>query len=409
LVFLTNFTNSKLRPSYISYGLLVVVYIFLSISTPKAYAADIFDIGSLHFETIGNEEKIGADTITAILQDERGFIWLGTQHGLVRYDGYRFVHYTHDENNTNSLGGNYIRTLALGKNGQIWVGTNSDGVSVLNPHSGNFSHYRHDKKQANTISHDQITALVMDEHGNIWVGTNNGLNYIAATTQKITRYFTEESNVNNLKESHVRSLLIDKNKRIWVGSWNGLNYLDPGDTEFQRYQDPATSQPSLTDSNIFTLFQTSDSKIWIGTTDNGAGWIEAGDSSLHWSVIGSAKVEDDKPWIITLAQPNPSELWIGTNGKGIFILDADNGTLKKNLRHDAMHSNSINYDGIGSLFIDDAGLIWIGTWGGGLNLHNPNNTAFRSLYHSPNKEGMLTHADIGAFLEIGRASCRERV
>ncbi|MEN9867722.1 MAG: hypothetical protein RL748_3312, partial [Pseudomonadota bacterium] len=99
------------------------------------------------FDNIGDAEAIPAAVVTALAQDRRGLIWIGTQQGLVRYDGYRFRKFLHQASDPFSLAGDYVNALWAAPDGRLWVGTGSDGLSVYDPASDHFEHFRHDARQ----------------------------------------------------------------------------------------------------------------------------------------------------------------------------------------------------------------------------------------------------------------------
>ena len=89
----------------------------------SALAASIFELGERHFELPGDHRAISGGIVSAIAQDQQGFLWIGGQQGAMRYDGYQFKLYKHDANNPNSIAGNYIQTLWSAPDGKLWFGT----------------------------------------------------------------------------------------------------------------------------------------------------------------------------------------------------------------------------------------------------------------------------------------------
>src|SRR5690349_14086837 len=102
---------------------------------------------SIRFEHITIKQGLVQSTINALLQDQHGFIWIGTQDGLCRYDGYNFLTFKRDLHNTNSLSNNYITSLAEDKQGYLWIGTSEGGLNRLDPDRKTFKVYHADSKQ----------------------------------------------------------------------------------------------------------------------------------------------------------------------------------------------------------------------------------------------------------------------
>jgi ligand-binding sensor domain-containing protein len=121
-------------------------------ATLPASLAQNFPSTEPEFETLRDAGTINNQTITALLQDAHGLIWIGTQSGLIRYDGYRLRKFAHKAGDPFSLAGDFVYCLSLAKDGRIWIGTASDGISVLDPSSERFEHFRHDDKVPNGLS-----------------------------------------------------------------------------------------------------------------------------------------------------------------------------------------------------------------------------------------------------------------
>lgn len=366
---------------------------------------NLFKLGKLNFKSVGNSQ-ISREIITSIAQTEDGFIWLGTQNGLLRYDGYEFKSFFHDPNSNNSLPGNYVYSLwTTGNN--IWVGTFGDGVAMYDPAQNKFTRYQYESSLSNSIQDNVVRAIVGDGKDNVFVATNDGLSHIQATSGNVTRLASINGCETALASRQLRSLTIDDKQNLWIGSTVGLCQLTlPQDSlnfsptiEMQTLSGHAWTE--FENQNVFHLFQANDGKIWAGTKNNGAAFIQPGPATV--TRIAHTPNEQrlfTHPWINSIAQPDNNEVWLGSAGGGISIVDADSGNIQQHIKHDPAISSSINLDEIGTLKVDAAGLIWVGTWGAGLNMYNPKDAAFRTLKHSPYDRYSLTHSDIGAIVEL---------
>ncbi|MCJ8270064.1 MAG: hypothetical protein MJK04_11765, partial [Psychrosphaera sp.] len=373
-------------------------------------AGDIFDLGELHFETVSTPEQIPDGLVTALAQDTRGFIWVGTQNGLFRYDGYQFRKLDQITQNTAAPLGIFITSLYAANDGRLWIGSLSDGASVYDPVSANLSHWAVQPGSTFGLSHNRVEAIVGDKAGNIWIGTNDGLDKIDGKTGDVSHYQQVKGDANSLNDHHIRALLIDNKDRLWVGSWNGLNRLKPGGGGFESvFSEPPPSLsasppllllPSLAQQRVDSLYQSVDGNIWVGTQAAGAAWITPDGQFHRIGVDPGNKDLLSHPWVHTISQPNENTLWLGTRDGGINVVDAQNGQVSRRIRHDPAITTSLAFDDIGALLVDHSGLQWIGTWGGGLIRHNPANRAFRTLHHSPYNDKKLSYADIGSILAL---------
>jgi len=151
-----------------------LLYIFPSKSTPQNLGRE---------KPITINEGLSQNSALAIIQDRKGFIWIGTKDGLNRYDGIGFQVYRHTLDK-NSLVNNHIKCLYQDSGGNIWIGT-LDGLSKFNPETEQFTAYQ--KNDSTDLSGNLITTILEDSFKNIWIGTNSGLNKIINTSNASQR------------------------------------------------------------------------------------------------------------------------------------------------------------------------------------------------------------------------------
>ncbi|MEA2464991.1 MAG: hypothetical protein QOJ98_2738, partial [Acidobacteriota bacterium] len=287
---------------------------------------------------------------TALAQDTRGFLWIGTQSGVVRWDGLHFkVH-------PPPSGASYVRTLLATRDGRVWAGTFSGGVVVYDQ-SGEVARY------GKELSHQRVEGLAEDRDGRVWVATQEGLDRIDPKTRRVEHVRTGE---------RMRGLLVDRAGQLWVGSRAGLQ------VNFRNV-------PGLERDFVIKLFEDDRGRIWIGTAESGAAVFDPRTNTLH-RIAGLSHF-----WVYGITQVG-KELWLATFGGGLNIVDADTLQVLDILRHDATLPNTIGGDRIGALLRDRSGAVWVGTWGQGLARHDPQTRAFRTLRYSPSRPEGLTHA-----------------
>ena len=127
--------------------------------------ADASRLGLVAFQRIRIPDDVPAHLTTALAEDRDGFLWIGTQGGLVRFDGYEFKTFKPAPDDPGSLGGSYVRAVLATRDGRIWVGSFADGVSVYDPKRESFDRYRHDPSNPTSLSHDRVEALAEDADG----------------------------------------------------------------------------------------------------------------------------------------------------------------------------------------------------------------------------------------------------
>jgi diguanylate cyclase (GGDEF)-like protein len=364
-----------------------IVIILASSALSTEVKSDYY--GEPYFDLVGNSRSLG-ESSTAIVQDTKGFMWIGTKTGLVKYDGYRFKRYINDAYNERSIGGDYIKSLWAAPDGRVWIGTISDGVSVYDPNLDSFINYKHDENDPNSLVNDRVEVLLGDPSGlGIWLATNGGLDYLEYNTQKITHYQQDPTDPNSIANNHIRSLLYDKNQQLWVGHWQGISRFDrKTNTFFSVYSDPS-DEYSLATDNVFKLIQSNDGTIWAGTTRRGLAWIKPDGSFNRALNIPQLKALAD-PWIFSIAQVPNGDVWVGTYGNGVYIVDEKTTQIKKHILPDITMSGSIHNEDVSDILVDKSGAIWLAFWGGLLNKYNPANDAFSFLRYSHLDKSKLT-------------------
>jgi signal transduction histidine kinase/sugar lactone lactonase YvrE len=367
-----------------------------------------FPFAEPHFETVGDTESIPDGSVTTLAQDNNGLLWIGTQSGLIRFDGYHLHKFVHDPLQINSLPGDYVKAMHVAADGRLWIGTSSDGLARYDPAREQFINYRHDPARADSLGGGSVWAIAGDGAGGLWVGTDQGLHYLSPNAQGFVHFHHEEGNPASLFDDRVRSLLLDGAGRLWVGSVAGLQRLRSDGQGFEAQASDPEQPDSLFGKRIATLFEAQDGKLWVGTGKHGAGWLMPGASKINWQAgAGAPAAGSPAPAIIqdagmvrTISQPHPDQIWLGTENGGVEVLAAHDGHLLQQFRHDPAIPGSLSLNHVSSLLLDRAGLLWVGSWGGGLQRHNARNLAFRMLRHSPTRPDGLSHGNIASVLEL---------
>ena len=338
--------------------------------------------GLISFRRVPIPDDVPAHLCTALAQDREGFLWMGTQAGLVRFDGYSFRVHRSDPADPRTLGGSYVRTLLAASDGRLWVGTFSGGLSVYDPATEAFQRYRHDPRDPGSLSHDRVEGLAEDRSGRIWIATYEGLDRLDPRTGRIDHFRHRP-----LGDNRVRALLVDRKGQVWVGGRDGLQVWREG-RGFERVA------PGLAGQFVGKLFEDDRGRIWIGTTDHGASVLDPATGRLR-RLEGLSHF-----WVYGIAQATPNEIWLATFGGGVDVVDPDSLAILDRLRHDPTLENTVGGDRIGALLVDRSGVVWVGTWGQGIVRHDPAARAFRALRHSPDRPEGLSHAAAVRALEM---------
>ena len=130
----------------------------------------------MRFEIISREHGLSQAGVFCIYQDSRGLLWFGTEDGLNRYDGYKFIVYKYDSENPKSISHNFIRAIYEDNKNNLWIGTEMGGLNRFNRLKEEFVRYTHNPDNPESLSSNRVYEIFEDSHGELWIGTFNGLN-----------------------------------------------------------------------------------------------------------------------------------------------------------------------------------------------------------------------------------------
>lgn len=334
--------------------------------------------GTLKFRRFGVDQGLPVTTAFSIVQDKKGFIWVATIDGLMRYDGYHFVAYKNNYNDSSSLSDNTLSVLLVGEGNKLWAGTYSGGLNCLDISTGKFKRYQNIPGNVNSISNNRVWAVCEQDHI-IWAGTENGLNAIDVTTGKITRYFNDPKDPKSLCNNSILSLLFDKAGRLWIGTTRGLSRAvmeKPGKIkEFVNYKHDPSDPSSLSSNVVMSMFANMNKALFIGTNDGLCRYNPAKDNfivtrfgpqadtaaSQVYSYLNSYGVSA----IRSMYEDRHHNLWLCTD-KGLKIY---NPVTKEYVCYNSDNSDptSLSADLLCGIMEDKSGNVWIGTIIGGLN------------------------------------------
>jgi ligand-binding sensor domain-containing protein/signal transduction histidine kinase/CheY-like chemotaxis protein/HPt (histidine-containing phosphotransfer) domain-containing protein len=276
-------------------------------------------------------EGLPQNSAQAIARTPDGYLWVGTQEGLARFDGVRFTVF--DSNNEAAIPNKYISVLFVDRAGRLWIGTRS-GIAVLEN-----GHFKAFNKSA-ALSHAPVRAITEGGAGRLWVGTENGLVEIS---DEGARSFGAS---NGLMDGRIRALHADHDGVLWVGTGSGLLRFDG------KHFDTVSLGKGSTDVPVTAIHEDTDGTLWMGT---GTGALYRGTRD-HFEIVAEPGHLGSAVHVLT--RDRDGSLWIGTNGGG--LVRWRNGTFS------TLASNLFAASDLHALVEDDEGSLWIGSHGTGL-------------------------------------------
>ncbi len=360
---------------------------------------------NIKFERVTVDQGLSQSNINCILQDHKGFLWIGTNGGLNRYDGTEFKGFLYNASDTNTISSNIINHIYEDDQGKLWIST-QNGLNIYNPSIERFTTFKSEKDGNNCLSSNHITCVTKDNKNNYWIGTyGGGLNKYDPETNKFTVYRYFIKNPQSISGNYVTSLKKDKYGYIWAGTENsGLNMLDPETGKFIRYMHyPDNPQASKLNSNsINTIYEDNDGDLWVGTAEGihlikpkkSGRDINGTDIVIDYSKI-SPLVENKS--ISCIIQGISGLLWFGTNNNGLIFINKYTGQAG-NYLFDPKDEFSLLSNTVKSVYDDKAGILWIGT-NAGINIIDRQGIRFNLVKRIPGAENTLSSNNVQSILK----------
>ena len=364
----------------------------ISCTTLKAQSTD------LNFERILSDKGLSQNTIHYILQDKQGYMWFATEDGLDKYDGYSFTVYKNNPNNLNSIPDNFIWTLYEDKDRNLWIGTNSGGLSKLNTLTGKFTNYKYMPNVSNTIGNNNVRAILEDKEGNLWIGTEGGgLDKFNLKKNLFTHYKHNPKNSNSLSDNNVLSLYADSSNIIWIGTNKGINKFDIVKNKFTHYMSVPNNSNSISNSVVLSIFRDRSGILWIGTLNGLNSFNEKENKFTRYLTERNNSIDINNSRINSILEDKYDVIWVGT-GSGLFQFNNKKRNFV-NISKVTTNSTNLSNNNILSLYEDDSGLIWIGTAEDGVVKFDRERLKFLHYKHETGNPNSLSHNTIRAIYQ----------
>lgn len=371
-------TGSLLRTA----GSSVLWLLLLMLLTP-AYGQT-----KLRFDIFTQEEGLPNNQIQYIYRDSKGWMWLGTSQGLSRFDGYSFVNFLSDPNDSLSLSGNLVRVITEDENGNLLVGTENGGLNIFDRGREIFYH-PFENSPAYRFRNISVNDIVKDEKGNYWLGTD--LNVMIMDTlgnlSELDAVAVPENR--RLAGSYVRNLKFDQQGKLWIGTNSGVFIYDPSAGKLEVFDLPFSEDQN---TEIWELYLDEEGLIWIGTYSAGLYIVDPVQKKILRNELNTPALRTET--VKAISKGIFGEYWIGTRG-GLIRYSKTQGVtgfFKNSLEDPKSLSNS----SVLSIFNDPYGETWIGTRGG-LNLLARSKQVFQDFTALPGNNRYLNSSTVYTF------------
>ncbi|MGQ7868415.1 two-component regulator propeller domain-containing protein [Sunxiuqinia sp. sy24] len=328
------------------------------------------------FTHITIKDGLSQSSVKCLHQDSKGFIWIGTADGLNKYDGFQFKTYRIDPNNTNSIGGNDISCIYENPyDSTLWIGTHDAGISIYNRDQNNFIKFGFNSESQKLIPSNKINDIITTDDNKLWAATQNaGICYFNPTDS----CFVKAGFSSMAKFRSINCLEKDGHGNLWIGTPSGLFVWSRNDRESGLPKQVALTE-NTTSVHVSALEFDMKGNLWIGTYQKGLFVYHPSSEKLNYFNDKIRSIFNDLPRVHGVKETRDGNIWIATND-GLYRYDAQSRCVDvfKNDDHDI---ESINDNVAYSLLEDRSGIIWIGTFTGGLNKMDPIQYRFSKLNH----------------------------
>ncbi len=354
----------------------------------------------IRFKHITIEDGLSQSTVNCIFQDSQGFIWIGTENGLNRYDGYNFTVFKHEPSDSGSLSHSWIWDVFEDKRNNLWIAT-WHGLNKYNADQNSITHYLPDPNDPYSISGARPTSIFQDREGYLWIATwGGGINIYDPEKGQFTRLQHSPEDRSSLAGDRVRNIFYASNGQILAATWNGLSIIEKktdGGYNITNYRHEPGNPTSLSSNEVSSVVEDQSGQFWVGTFRGGLNrFMKESHSFVHYRYAKNDPLSLSSDDVISLFIDSQDVLWIGTVNEGLNRLDRKNNHFSR-YKHDPDQKTSLNGNNVFSIYQDNSGLLWVGT--NGLNIYDKKMQRFHHYYANNQISNSLNHNRITKFFE----------
>ena len=346
-----------------------------------------------NFAHLDNTQGLSNNQIECVFKDSRGFMWIGTNFGLNRYDGYHVKVYKSIKNDNTSLIYNFIPRIQEDKNGKLWI--TGGGYVIYDIYTEKFNRNISTYLSSLGIHFSPSIVEISPQKNFYFYKTNDGIYKYDFSTKRIYHY-KQSSNINSLSIGVISNIRV-VNGFIWVLFQSGLLERVNEKTKSVDFRNQYVSDNNVGSSILKNLYIDSDGCPWVfpGIGDKGALYYNK--TKSQWVFFGNDKREfhssTDKyitsDFVRDIAQDNKGRIWLATDHGGVNIYDKKTNDITV-LLNDPLNPNSLSQNSAISLYYDNTGIMWVGTYKNGVSYYHPGMFKFDKsplfFYHNPDLE-----------------------
>ncbi len=360
----------------------------------EALPIAVIEGDDIAFSRVANTEEFSQSRVGQIVQDDKGFMWFGTQNGLNRFDGYGYTVFAADSRLQHQLGGVFVRALHKDRAGRLWISTDQ-GLDIFDPDSGTFTAIAY---AGTNRDFAVIQSFYEDRSGTMWLSTSKGLYGLDSNGKARAHFSHDAADPASLASSDLKFAKEDRGGTLWVTSTAGLEAID-------RTNGRVLMRVPLRETRELNFIEDRAGLFWIyhaGGTGLATFDRSTGKLTKH-SFIDAAGKPLRRFGIFTALEDRDGSLWFGTGGAGLFRLDEERRRFIR-YRSNPADPQSPGGDDIVALFQDRQDNIWVALHGMPLNLFSARKPSFRKLPSRPANVNERAERMVNTVLEVNEDS-----
>ena len=330
---------------------------------------------NFRFRHITVENGLSSNIVRCLIQDKRGFVWIGTEDGLNVYDGKIVKNFKNNRNTPYSLTNNYITKLCEGSNDNLWIGTDT-GIFLYDYRSDRFEKFVLRTSKGIRIT-TEISNIVEDKQHNVWISTlGQGVFCYHATKKQLDQYLDSQDKDWNM----VSYIFVDFQNIVWASTrsnTHNISIFNRSKKHFVSYLFKQNQEPV----SIVGICGQGDHSIFVGTWHHGVIKLDKKTGKMTSYLSPRKGIKDGVDHIHSLVPFSDTILFVGSDD-GLSVLDLQTGKHQL-VTTDVLSSTSLSNRFVYPIMKDREGSVWVGTYYGGINYASSANTSFYEFVHSP--------------------------
>lgn len=318
-----------------------------------------------------------------VVQDAGGRIWLGHDGGISLFDPQNetfMLHLWNQADNPLSLANNYIKELIATADGTLWIGHDL-GISVFDPARLIFFNYVADPDNENSLVNNYVKCIITDPEQRVWIGTDQGISIWDPFKEPFKSLTFKPGSSMGLRGNLVYDIWEDQPDRVWLATNNGLHYWNPETGEMAVFRHEPENQGSLKSNIVRAVLRDSRGWLWVGTDAGLHRMVETarGIAFEHFAAGPADGKHLNNKFVVTIKEITGGNIWIGTWGGGINIYDPATKSFTYLTETSEQPTLRLNNNKIANIFEDSKGNIWLRSG----NIYDPSLKALKPFSFSP--------------------------